>query len=407
MANGITTSVTFILRSSDQKSLQTICIRIRHYNHRKSWALRDLRVTKINFTKINQIGKRVTPELNDIRSKMEKYKAEALSIINVLGADFSFEKFAELFFGKKQVLSRQAKFSVLVDEYISCNSLSIQTQRGYRTMLNRVSEIFPSLIIGDLSEKVLLEFRNKLKDKLTPSSITIYMRYIKAVWNFAVRKGWISDNNSPFRGIKLPTSVQKKRALHNDHIRLLKAYYTEDASVQKAVDFFLISFYCNGINFKDMLELRSSNFIDNYIFFKRAKTRNSSSKNIPTITVGISMELKKLLDKWALIDTVKDTYVFPFLNDSMDETRRQRVIEQFIQITNKRLASVQEELRIPIKLTTYVARHSFASSIVREIKNPFIINRFLGHSTVQQSSTYVENINTNDADEAAAILSAI
>jgi integrase len=338
---------------------------------------------------------------------MEKGKADAQKIINDLGNDFSFEKFKDLFFGKREVLSRQAKFSDIVDEYLRSNSLSIQTERGYRTMLNRVGEFFPSLTIGDLSEKILLGFKNHLDEEISSSSISVYLRYIKAVWNFSVRCGIVSPKNNPFRGIKLASAVQRKRALSIDHLRLLKGYSTDDEKIQQAVDFFLFSFYCNGINFKDMLQLKFSNLHESLVVFKRSKTRSTISKNQPSIPAGISPELRTLLDKWSVAAADKDSYLFPFLDDTMDEMKRQRVIEQFIQTTNKRLAIVREELQIPLKLTTYVARHSFASIVAREIKSPFAIKGLLGHSSVQQTEIYIANIDSSVAEEAASILSAI
>jgi integrase len=339
--------------------------------------------------------------------KMDKHKADAQKIINDLGNDFSFEKFTDLFFGKREVLSRQAKFSDIVHEYLAVKSLSINTMNGYRTTLRHVSEIYPNLTIGDLSISTINGFRSHLKDRASVSSITIYLRYIKSIWNFSALNGWVNKESSPFAGVKLPSTLKRKRALVKEQLRMIKDYVTNDTLTQRAIDFFLISYYSNGINFKDLLHLKSTNIKDGYIEFFRAKTRNSVSRSQQTIQVSIEPQLQDLLDKWTKIDLTKDDYIFPFIDDTMSESRRQRVVDQFIQNTNKHLDIVGKKLDLPLKLTTYVARHSFASRIALSSLNPFVVKELLGHATVQQSETYISTLDTSVSRIAAKLVADI
>ena len=407
MANSITTSVKFFLRPSMNEGLNTVCIRVRHYDRRNSWALRDIHVSSGDFEKIILSGKRLSPELYDLKLKLEKYKADAQRIVNDLGTDFTFEKFSDLFFGKKQVLSRQAKFSDIVHEYLAIKPLSINTKNGYRTTLSHISEIFPKLTIGDLSTSTINDLRSHLKNRASISTITVYLRYMKAVWNFSASNGWVNKDNSPFTGVKLPSTLKRKRALVKEQLRMIKDYATNDALTQRAIDFFFISYYSNGINFKDLLHLKSTNIKDGYIEFFRAKTRNSVARSQQTIQVSIEPQLQALLDKWAKIDLTKDDYIFPFIDDTMSESRRQRVVDQFIQNTNKHLDIVGKKLDLPLKLTTYVARHSFASRIALSSLNPFVVKELLGHATVQQSETYISTLDTSVSRIAAKLVADI
>jgi len=407
MANGITASVKHILRPSAGGGLDTINIRIRYHDRRLNWALRDLRVSKQDFAKIKQGGKRLSPELNDIRLKLEKYTSDANRIISELGSDFNFDMFAELFYGKKEVLSKQAKFADVVQEYFSSKQLSINTRNGYLSMLNRVHEKYPSLTIGELTLNVINTLRNYLKDQVSVSSITVYLRYIKAVWNFAAAKGWVDQKNNPFAGVKLPSSVKKKRALDKEHLRMIKDYPTSDPLTQRAIDFFFISYYSNGINFKDLLHLKFSNINDGCIEFIRSKTQNSVSRNQQVIQVAIEPSLQELLDKWANKDSNNSKYIFPFIDDTMSEDRRKRVVDQFIQNTNKRLDIIGKDLGLPMKLTTYVARHSFASRIALSYSNPFIVKELLGHASVHQSETYISTLDTSVSRMAAKLVADI
>lgn len=407
MANSITTSVKFFLRPSMYEGLNTVCIRVRHHNRRNFWALRGMHVSTGDFKKIKLSGKRLSPELHDLQLKLEKYKSDAQKIINDLGSDFTFEKFIDLFFGKKEVLSRQAKFSDIVIEYLASNSLSINTKNGYRTMLNIISELYPKLTIGDLSLNVINHFRDHLKDRVSFSTVTVYLRYIKAIWNFSANNLWVSERNNPFTGVKLPSTIKKKRALNKEQLRMIKDYPATDLLTQRSIDFFFISYYCNGMNFKDLLHLKFSNINDGCIEFIRAKTKNSISHNQRVIQVSIEPQLQELLDKWANKNLCKENYILPFIDDTMSEEKRQRVVDQFIQNTNKRLAIVGEALGLPVKLTTYVARHSFASRIAMSYSNPFIVKELLGHASVHQSETYISTLDTSVSKIAAKLVADI
>ena len=101
MAYRVTYSVNFSVRPSSKGGLDTVYIRVRGHDKRKAWALSDLHVSKQDFDKINQIGKKISPELHDARLRMAKYKADGEKIISDLGSDFTFEKFADLFFWEK------------------------------------------------------------------------------------------------------------------------------------------------------------------------------------------------------------------------------------------------------------------------------------------------------------------
>lgn len=407
MAYRTTCSVKLILRPSRNGELDTVNIRVRYDQKRRAWALSDLHVSKQDFDKIQKTGKRFSPELNDIRLRMSKYLADAEKIVSDLGPDFTFDKFADLFFGKKEILSKQTKFSDIVDEYIFANQLSINTKNGYRTMLNTINRLYPTLTIGGINPDIVKAFRSHLNDRASVSTANIYLRYMKAVWNFAASNGWINGTNSPFKGIKLSSMLQKKRALNEEQIRMLKNYSTEIPEIRKAIDFFLISFYCNGISFKDLLNLKSSNFKGNFIEFRRSKTRRTISRNKLPVTAALHPSLSELLNKWAKIEEAKDDYIFPFISEGITEEKRQRIVDQFIQNTNKRLAVVGKELGLPIKLTTYVARHSFASVVAKQIDNPYFVKDLLGHSTFQQTETYISSLDTSASTAAAAIVAGI
>jgi integrase len=407
MAKSITTSVGFLFREIKINQAGTLYINVRHYDKKMRWALRDLVMLKEDYEKVSKGGRRLSPELSNMKLRIEAYKSKAQNITCELGEDFTFERFSDLFFNKKKILSRQAKFSDIVREYLENNELQIQTQRGYLTMLSKVRKYHPNLSISQITDRFLNDFKQYLTEDVSPSTITIYFRYVKAIWRYASRIGLVSAIENPFQGIRLASIVQRKRALCEEDIRKLKIYSKQNVGYTEAIDYFLISFYGNGMNFKDLLMLRDANFKNGYIEFVRAKTKNSVTRDQKVLVVRLSHELENLIRKRGKINSTEHVYIFPVLNENMDEKERQRAIDQCIQRTNKDLKRVGEYLGLPIKLTTYVARHSFASILAHKTNNPYMVQGLIGHSTVKQTETYISSLDTTAADTAASILEAI
>lgn len=84
----------------------------------------------------------------------------------------------------------------------------------------------------------------------------------------------------------------------------------------------------------------------------------------------------------------KDDYVFDIIaeNDTVDSGRKK--IQQFTKVTNKWMKKVGEELGFEIKLTSYVARHSFATILVRSGVPLAFASQSLGHTNILTTQKY-------------------
>ena len=67
---------------------------------------------------------------------------------------------------------------------------------------------------------------------------------------------------------------------------------------------------------------------------------------------------------------------------------------------NKHLKDIGEKLKLPLPLTTYIARHSYATILKRAGVSTAIISESLGHSSERVTQIYLdsfENRQLNDA----------
>lgn len=106
----------------------------------------------------------------------------------------------------------------------------------------------------------------------------------------------------------------------------------------------------------------------------------------------------KLIQKYSMPD---NPYLFPILSN-FHKTEQQKVnrIHKIIAKVNKSLKEIGERLNIPIDLTTYVARHSFATVLKRSGVNTSLICEALGHSSERVTQIYLDSFGNDQMEDA-------
>jgi integrase len=84
-------------------------------------------------------------------------------------------------------------------------------------------------------------------------------------------------------------------------------------------------------------------------------------------------------------------FLFPIFSDFHKTEQQQRNrLHKVLSNVNKRLKELGKELKIPIDLTTYVARHSYATVLKRAGVSTSIICESLGHSSEKVTQYYLD-----------------
>lgn len=109
-----------------------------------------------------------------------------------------------------------------------------------------------------------------------------------------------------------------------------------------------------------------------------------------------------IIDKYSRPEHKPDDYIFPILNNRVHVTR-----QQIFNRTHKSLGKVNRELKVlgemiglQIPLTTYVARHTYATVLKRSGVNIAIISESLGHSDLSTTQIYLDSFENSQIDEA-------
>lgn len=228
------------------------------------------------------------------------------------------------------------------------------------------------------------------------ATVSIYLRCLRAIFNEAISSGIIPAALYPFGKGKyeIPSSPGRKMALSLPQIKILLDYQTEPGSTtEKMRDLWFFLYLANGMNVKDMILLRWKHIADGEIVYLREKTKKTS-KNKEPIIVPVMKEMETIFDKWANTDKSPDAYIFGYLKKKKNSPERIRVVTQNVtRLINKHLKKIAEATGLP-PISTYTARHSFSTVLLRSGANVEFISEALGHSSIETTKAYLAGFET-------------
>lgn len=230
------------------------------------------------------------------------------------------------------------------------------------------------------------------------TTLSYQFRTLRATFNKAIEAKIVAREKNPFIEYKLSHFNTKtiKRALSKEDI--LKIINTncscQNELRQLAHNLFTFSYLCGGISFVDIAHLTPKNIIDGRLIYQRQKTHGS-------INLMLSDKAQQIIDKYA--DYQKQAiYLFPILHGKRHITPMQKNnrVHKVCHQINQELKVFAKELNIKAEVTTYVARHSFATILKKSGVNIGIISEALGHRDIRTTQIYLSRFDNEQVDEA-------
>lgn len=272
---------------------------------------------------------------------------------------------------------------------------AIGTASSYECSLASIKKVMGKtrLSFSDITVEFLKSYHDKMiKAGNSETTIGIYMRCLRTLYNIAIETGLVKQESYPFgrRRYEIPRGIAKeKKALKMSDLQKLFEYKTFEGTVdQWALDMWRFSYLCNGINLKDIAHLTFNNISSERIIFTRAKTKGRSNKQVVAI---ITPEVQEIIDRWSSKQKSSENYVFEILTSDSSPEQQFRKVQQAIKTINKYVKRIATEVGIEKHVTTYTARHSFAT--VLKLSNaplPFI-SESLGHHSQKTTESYLDN----------------
>lgn len=272
----------------------------------------------------------------------------------------------------------------------------IRTAETYQTTVNSFNRFLGNIediSMHSFNQKLMSKYENYLqKEGLCSNSSSFYMRNLRAIYNRAVQQG-ITTQNFPFKYVYTGISKTQKRAISINLFRKIKNFNSKsDQNMEFAKDIFLFSFYTRGMSFVDIAFLKKENLKNGILSYKRRKTKQK-------LVIKWEKQMQEIIDKY---DTSKSPYLLPIINKPEKDCWLQYKSAEHL--VNNKLKKLGKELGLNIPLTTYVARHSWAS-IAKSKNIPIsIISEAMGHDSEATTRIYLTTMDTSAIDNANKLI---
>jgi len=243
-----------------------------------------------------------------------------------------------------------------------------------------------------------------LKEGRGYTTIGMYLRAIRTILNEAIRSGIIKANQYPFGRDKkeIQTGSGRKLALTLAQIKSIVDFSDGNTTTDRYRDLWFFSYLCNGINFTDIVHLKYGNIQNNEISYLREKTKRTS-KVKKDIQAVLTTEMKTIIKRWGNKNKASDQFIFPYLTGNETPMEAKVKSLELIRRTNKRLKEIGKSLNI-YHLSTYSARHSFATVLKRSGANIAYISESLGHADQKTTENYLASFEQEERIKNAALL---
>jgi len=235
------------------------------------------------------------------------------------------------------------------------------------------------------------------------TSLSVFFRTLRSLFNKAVANKYVKAEAYPFKDFKISkfdTTTEKRAIPKESNKQIMNVCLEEDGKyIQLSKDLYVFSYLCGGINFTDMANLQYCNITEGRLSYIRQKTGKK-------IAIPICAEAMQVVNKYRKDSVCSDDYVFPILDKSKHITEQQKYNRKHKVLghVDKYLKIISAKAGINTNLTSYVARHSFASVLKRSGVNIALISEALGHSDLATTQIYLDSFENSQIDAAMANL---
>lgn len=224
----------------------------------------------------------------------------------------------------------------------------------------------------------------------TLNGLNVNMRTLRALYNSAIKRDLVPQESYPFKKYSLKREATPKRAITQQDIAKLKAIQPQSTMQRRAKDYFLISFYLMGASFVDLAFLKMSDVRADRIEYKRKKTGRLHS-------IKITSALQEILEPY-LKNKTMDDFLLNILSKEAPLKKQFASARNAMKEYNKALKELAALAGISESITSYTARHTFATIAKYKGVPVAVISDALGHSDLKTTQIYLDKLDTDTMD---------
>jgi site-specific recombinase XerD len=347
---------------------------------------------KVVWTNANEApprgaNKKLNSKLIAIKERA-KAEAEAMPI-------FDFDKFESKLFRKASDKNNvKYHFDVAIAKNIKFDKIgtaesftySFNSLAAFSKIEKKVEK--EKLTFNNITVDWLKEYEKFMLDKgKSYTTVAIYTRTLRVVFNNAIEADDITKDIYPFgkNKYKIPRTKKVKKALNSQQLKTLFDAETLNDSEQQSKDFWFFSYASNGMNFKDIALLKYSDIQEDSFSYYRAKTFDKSAEKTK-ITIYLTDFTKSIIENYG--NKNKDGFVFNIVSQKDTSESQYKKIKNFTRFANDNIKRIAKRNVLPSDISTYWARHSFATNSLRKGASMEFISEALNHSDLKVTKGY-------------------
>jgi len=372
------------------------------------------KITKDSDGLIKERFKKTYPNSVMLNRDIDDLERKASNIIDSLDP-FSFDRFFKQLFRAGQedkvffwIQKRMDRFNEAGEKK---NHESVQNAYKFLLRYTKNKDLTWQDFTRDWLDRFVSWGRNQkgygLDGKISETTIGIYLREIRAAYRSYCREMDVIPDVFLFSGL-IKSSRKRNIAISNEAIIKIKNLTfnkKSDKYLWQSQQYFLFMYLCNGMNWIDLCKLQWGNIIDDRIVYIRSKTKKRGREG-KTFSIKISDKINDILSNFPR--RIDSEYIFPPLQKLIKSDKPEAIavrnrITNTLRRFNTNLKKIGKMVDVE-NLTSYVARHSFASTLYKSNATTEQIKQKLGHSDVRTTEIYLSDFDVETMDDLNKIL---
>lgn len=308
---------------------------------------------------------------------------------------FDFAKFELKLFRKSSDKNNiQYHFNRVIQKNIKNDKIG--TAESYKYTLNSLAKFskdekncsIEKLTFDAISVDWLNDYQKFMIGKgKSYTTIAIYTRTLRVVFNNAIGVDDISKDIYPFgkKKYKIPSTKKVKKSLNSIQLKTLFNAEVENDNEAKAKAFWFFSYLCNGMNLKDIALLKYADINNDKFKYYRAKTFDKTAQKTE-IVIYLTDFTNNIIAKYG--NKNKNGFIFDIVNIKEESLIQYKKIKNFTRYVNDHIKRIAKANDLPLDISTYWARHSFATNSIRKGASMEFISEALNHSDLSVTKNY-------------------
>ena len=254
---------------------------------------------------------------------------------------------------------------------------------------------------GGLNRRALHRFQTYLEDlQKSYNTISTYIRALRAVYNRAVDRGLVAGEFRLFANLKTGVTSEKKRAVTASQMQ--KLVHTPEnrklsPKICQAQDTLSLMILLQGMPYTDLAHLHKNDLNGGLLTCHRQKTGTE-------LCVKVVPEAMVLIDRYRNCEP-DSPYLFDLLSGTCPDKEAVEEYQGKLRELNLHLSKLPELCGVEgVKVSSYTARHTWAT-LAKYCQVPEeIISEGLGHSSLEVTRTYLKSFGGDELEKANRII---